>query len=394
MPILVLCGATCCLLSRPALAERSLPRAFGLTTFITLTAAVFAVLPNKDSDGSFCLGVLEEPARFWALFGVTVLGIVLFGLLWHFCRRKRQWSRILLAGVLGFSLVYGSLHLSLTKYAQWDVDGNLIAETYDSADAVAAALPDDAFYRIDAYGAHNNLGLWFDRSCLQFFNSTVAPSIMEFYPAVGVKRDVNSKPDAANYALRGLLSVRYTLTARDKVSDWEKQALPGWTKYAETDAYLIYENENWVPMGFTYDHYVTEETYDATPEDRRELLMLKGIVLTEQQIEEWGDMLTELPADQVSYTTAAYEADCADRAALTCDTFQYTNTGFTATISTSRDVPVFFSIPYESGWSAYVNGEEVDIEQVNVGFMAIRVNAGTDVQIEFVYETPGLLLGA
>lgn len=140
--------------------------------------------------------------------------------------RKRQWSRVLLAGVLGFSLVYGSLHLSLTKYAQWDVDGNLIAETYDSADAVAAALPDDAFYRIDAYGAHNNLGLWFDRSCLQFFNSTVAPSIMEFYPAVGVKRDVNSKPDAANYALRGLLSVRYTLTARDKVSDWEKQALP------------------------------------------------------------------------------------------------------------------------------------------------------------------------
>ena len=261
MPILVLCGATCCLLSRPALAEHSLPRAFGLTTFITLTAAVFAVLPNKDSDGSFCLGVLEEPARFWALFGVTVLGIVLFGLLWHFCRRKRQWSRILLAGVLGFSLVYGSLHLSLTKYAQWDVDGNLIAETYDSADAVAAALPDDAFYRIDAYGAHNNLGLWFDRSCLQFFNSTVAPSIMEFYPAVGVKRDVNSKPDVANYALRGLLSVRYTLTARDKVSDWEKQALPGWTKYAETDAYVIYENENWVPMGFTYDSYITEEDW-------------------------------------------------------------------------------------------------------------------------------------
>ena len=49
MPILVLCGATCCLLSRPALAERSLPRAFGLTTFITLTAVVFAVLPAKNS---------------------------------------------------------------------------------------------------------------------------------------------------------------------------------------------------------------------------------------------------------------------------------------------------------------------------------------------------------
>lgn len=91
--------------------------------------------------------------------------------------------------MLGFSLLYGSLHLSLTKYAQWDVDSNLIAETYDSVEDVAAALPDGAFYRIDAYGAHNNLGLWFNRSCLQFFNSTVAPSIMAF-TRVGVKRDV------------------------------------------------------------------------------------------------------------------------------------------------------------------------------------------------------------
>ena len=78
---------------------------------------------------------------------------------------------------------------------------------------------------------------------------------------------------------------------------------------------------------------------------------------------------------------------------MACDTFQYTNTGFTATISTEKDVPVFFSIPYESGWTAYVNGEKADIERVNVGFMAIRVNAGTNVEIEFVYETPGLLLG-
>ena len=159
MPILVLCGATCYLLSRPALAEQRLPRALRLTTFLTLTAVVFAVVPGKDDDGNTVFGVLDEPARFWAIFGMTMLGIVIFALLWHFCRRKRRWGAILTAAVLGFSLLYGSLHLSLTKYAQWDVDSNLIAETYDSIEDVAAALPDDAFYRIDAYGAHNNLGL-------------------------------------------------------------------------------------------------------------------------------------------------------------------------------------------------------------------------------------------
>ena len=394
MPILVLCGATCCLLSRPALAERSLPRAFGLTTFITLTAAVFAVLPNKDSDGSFCLGVLEEPARFWALFGVTVLGIVLFGLLWHFCRRKRQWSRILLAGVLGFSLVYGSLHLSLTKYAQWDVDGNLIAETYDSADAVAAALPDDAFYRIDAYGAHNNLGLWFDRSCLQFFNSTVAPSIMEFYPAVGVKRDVNSKPDAANYALRGLLSVRYTLTARDKVSDWEAQALPGWTKYAETDAYVIYENENWVPMGFTYDYYVTADQLERVGEEERAQILCRALLLDEDQISAFGSLLRPLPDEELTRRSEeAYAADCAARREATVAEFTATRTGFTAKTAYDTDALVFFSVPYDDGFTATVNGEPAAIEKVDNGMMAVFVPAGEN-EVEFTYHTPGLKVSA
>ena len=50
MPILILCGATCYLLSRPALAERKLPRAFRLTSFITLTAAVFAFVPTATSS--------------------------------------------------------------------------------------------------------------------------------------------------------------------------------------------------------------------------------------------------------------------------------------------------------------------------------------------------------
>ena len=200
MPVLVLCGATASLLARPHLARRELPRAWGLTLAVTLSAAAFGLVPYTDDDGVTTLGVTEEPARFWAILGVSVLGLVIFGVLWHFFRDRQRWPTVLLAAVLVFSFVYGSVHLSLTKYAQWDTDSDLIAETYDSVQEVKEALPDDAFYRIDAYGAHNNLGLWFDKSCLQFFNSTVAPSIMEFYPEVGVKRDVNSKPEVQNYA--------------------------------------------------------------------------------------------------------------------------------------------------------------------------------------------------
>ena len=394
MPILVLCGATCYLLSRPALAERKLPRAFRLTSFITLTAAVFAFVPNEDEDGNFKLGVLDEPARFWAVFGVTVLGIVIFALLWHFCRQKRQWGSIMIAAVLGFSLVYGTLHLSLTKYAQWDVDSDLIAETYGSTQEISAALPEDTFYRLDAYGAHNNLGLWFDRSCLQFFNSTVAPSIMEFYPEVGVKRDVNSKPDAENYGLRGLLSVRYTLVAKDKEDEWTEKALPGWQRSGETAAYAIYENENWVPMGFTYDYYVTADQLDRVSETERAQILCRALLLNEDQVSAFDTLLQPLPDEELTNRSEdAYAADCAARRAGAVAEFTATDTGFTAHTNYDTDELVFFSVPYDDGFTATVNGAPAGVEKVDDGLMAVYAPAGEN-EIEFTYHTPGLKLAA
>ena len=394
MPILVLCGATCYLLSRPALAERKLPRAFRLTSFITLTAAVFAFVPNEDEDGNFKLGVLDEPARFWAVFGVTVLGIVIFALLWHFCRQKRQWGSIMTAAVLGFSLVYGTLHLSLTKYAQWDVDSDLIAGTYGSTQEISAALPEDTFYRLDAYGAHNNLGLWFDRSCLQFFNSTVAPSIMEFYPEVGVKRDVNSKPDAENYGLRGLLSVRYTLVAKDKEDEWTEKALPGWQRSGETAAYAIYENENWVPMGFTYDYYVTADQLDRVSETERAQILCRALLLNEDQVSAFDTLLQPLPDEELTNRSEdAYAADCAARRAGAVAEFTATDTGFTAHTNYDTDELVFFSVPYDDGFTATVNGAPAGVEKVDDGLMAVYAPAGEN-KIEFTYHTPGLKLAA
>ncbi len=64
MPILVLCGATCYLLS-PGAGRAASAAALRLTTFLTLTAVVFAVVPGKDDDGNTVYGVLDQPARFW-----------------------------------------------------------------------------------------------------------------------------------------------------------------------------------------------------------------------------------------------------------------------------------------------------------------------------------------
>ena len=217
---------------------------------------------------------------------------------------------------------------------------------------------------------------------------------MEFYPEVGVTRDVNSKPAAQNYALRGLLSVRYTLVAKDKTGDWADENLEGWTLCAHTSAYDIYQNENWVPMGFTYRYYVTADQLETVPEEERAQILMRALLLDDDQIERYAGLLEPLPEEELadrSYET--YARDCADRRAGAVEQFTATRTGFTAHTSYEDQQLVFFSVPCDDGFTATVNGEPAAIERVDKGLMAVLVPAG-DADITFTYHTPGLALSA
>lgn len=89
----------------------------------------------------------------------------------------------MLAAVLGFGVLNGVVHLSIGKFPQWDNDANYKLQNYDVVEQIE--LPDDRFYRIDTYNCYDNLGLFLDRPCIRCFNSTVTPSILQFYPGVG-----------------------------------------------------------------------------------------------------------------------------------------------------------------------------------------------------------------
>ena len=53
---------------------------------------------------------------------------------------------------------------------------------------------------------------------------------------------------------------------------------------------------------------------------------------------------------------------------------------------------VFFSVPFDKGWSAKVNGKEVPVIKVDYGFMAVPCEKG-DNEITFTFETYGMGAG-
>ncbi len=223
------------------------------------------------------LGVLQNPGQYAAVFGFALIGLLVYRWVTQRWRQDKRLPQRMLAAVLAFSCLFGITHIGIGKFGQWNTDSDLVEE-YTSALALKEDLP-EGDWRIDTYKTHDNLGLWLDE-CLQYFGSTAAPSILSFYPALGVKRDV-SQPELSNYALRGLLSVKYLITKPDRQADFLEEADEGWAYYDTLDGYTLYENTNYVPMGFTYDYYLTEDDYESTVTVTRSNLLMRALVLSD-----------------------------------------------------------------------------------------------------------------
>ena len=391
MPVLILCAMTASALESPDISADELDAPVRGIGWLMIATLAFALVPVQDSDTKeWSLGVLQNPGQYVAVLSFGIGGLILYHLLCRRWRGSRAFARRMTAVVLAFACVFSMVHIGIGKFGQWYTDSDLV-EQDNNALLLKEDLP-EGDYRVDTYKIHDNIGMWLDKSCLQYFGSTAAPSILSFYPALGVKRDVRSEPDISDYALRGLLSVEYLITTPEQQADFESQADDGWAYYDELDGFVLYKNKNYVPMGFTYDYYVTEETYGQVNKNSRANLLMRALVFSDEDAAVYGKYLAELPTEKQSELTYdAYVQDCADRRAQACSMFQMNNAGFHAEITLENANLVFFSVPYDDGFTAYVNGEQTDIVRVDDGMMAVLCPAGTS-SIDFVYQADGLAL--
>lgn len=386
MPVLVMCAATV-----HALEDRSVDIQKGIrpTLAVLFAFCAFALVPVKDEETGWGIGVIEYPEKFWLNLGLALLGLAIFWLLWLQCQRRPALARRLTAAVLAFGCLYSITHIAIGKFAQWDNDKNWRAQQYQDARALAEKLPAGA-YRVDDYECYDNVGLWMGKSCLQFFNSTVAPSILEFYPQVDVKRDVRSEPNLDQYALRGLLGVRYTVCPVNKALEFEEKAGEGWARWGTEGQLAVYENQNALPMAYAYDSYVTQEEFEAVGKNQRANLLLRALVLDEEQIAAYGGRVGHLPEEErTALTRENYNRDLEARQGMAASDVQLDSRGLTARITLEEEKLVFFAVPWDEGFSAVVNGQKAPVLKVSGGLMAVPAPAGENI-IRLEYHTAGL----
>ena len=402
MLVLVMCLATVMALEDTKIEWGcALGATAGLTLFLGLSIGFMSTsCTNEDGTQGFEYGLMENEMVFWIHTAIAVGCLLILAVLIKLLINKKKLLPVVsIILVCVISAGYTIYIVGKGKTYGYDSKNYMNALVINHKDDID--LPDSENVRTDFYEMMDNSAMFWQIPTIQAFHSVVPGSVMEFYNDVGVQRDIGSRPKVNEYAVRSLLSTKWLVDYCGDSNSFSDEngatAMPGWNYYDKQSEFDIWENEYYIPMGFCYDEYMLQESYEECDEMNRTKLMLKAMVLTKEQADKYSFVSDKLKSvENYRYMMTDYFTDCKNRRAEACSVFEYTENGFRAEIDRtgkSENTLLFFSVPYEDGWTAMVNGKPVDIEKVNVGFMAVEVPADRVSEITFQYKTPGLKTG-
>lgn len=383
MPILILALASAKTLDeRHVLQASKVKRVFiGYGVVFVVMVLFIRFFPWNTATGT----AVYRPAAYW-LFAMIAAAGVLWAAISVNAKIKDIWTaRLLLVGVAGCALILGWRHILRSQEVYADESTEKYCENFLDA-AQNINLPEGDDYRIyidQEIGGEipeyltSNLSLILRVPSVASYHSNISPSIYTFYESMGIER-MNNVATVIPENVDGMLdflSVKYELT-RD----------------SESGQLIFKENENYLPFGLEYEYYILRSDFMSLTQEVRANVLAKAIVVEEEQVESVADYLKPLSESELEKVSAEnHKVDIEKRRSMATTDFYRDNSGFGANYSATADTYIYFTVPYDAGWKATVNGEAVEITEAN-GFMMIPVKTG-DNEIHFDYETPGLKVG-
>ena len=390
MPILIFA-----MMTAQTLDDKDADTSFGIkiSAVMLVSYGLISCIPEKKDDKLSFFTMPRDILYF--LLSLGIAGVFLIITFYIFYRKKKglSYKRLSVWCTAGASVIcvitavlYGAVSQDSAK--------EYINSAIKGKDSIYESVSEDNFFRVDISENYDNYPMLWGLPSMRAFQSVVDSSIMNFYPEVGITRDVASRPDTSHYTLRGLFSVKYYYETKKSSEETNiSEELPGFELISENEYFKIYENKLYIPMGMAFDSYITEDDLENKGDSMREKTLIHSLVLNKKQAEKYSDIINKTELSEISSLNKNdYKNLCKIRQNNASTSFCYDSKGFESEITLENDSMVFFSVPYNSGWSAEVNGKPVDVEKVSYGFMAVKAEKG-DNTIVFRYRAPALTVG-
>ena len=190
--------------------------------------------------------------------------------------------------------------------------------------------------------------------------------------------------------LLSLVNVKYYLT---------KQHSPmlqnlGYVPIVRMGDVTAFENPYYLPLGIALDAFITTDQFHQLPPLQRDIAALNAFVIDPSQRILFNGY-RELKVKDIpdTYDLDIYEKDIRKlrRDRLAVEAFGQNE--IIGKINLKKNKLLFFSIPFDKGWRATVDGKLKTIQKIDFGFMGLPLEKGSHT-IHLRYEPPFLISGA
>ncbi|MBR0172414.1 MAG: 3-isopropylmalate dehydratase large subunit [Lachnospiraceae bacterium] len=397
MPVLVASLATAVLIDRGK--REDLLKGVLVQTAVFLFMVLVFFLPSRNEEGTLLwMNVSENRDFFIADALVTAVITALLIITVAVIRHRKMMMRVLF-GLTALACCAVTMNVLLKGKS---LISNYGMEMWKKQmlDTRPLLPEDEGFYRIEADDTSTNYEMCWGYPTVHCFLSTVPAEIFRFYDGMaGISRTVESELPMGRPGLKSLLSVRYYVWNHDINGEGEfgkDEGTYGFEDIAYTgNGLTVYENKNYIPPGFTFGYYIKESDFREANKANNDRLLVKALVLSDEDALRYGHLMEELPEDQISrfMNDSDFDALCRERAESACTSFETTGSGF---LATTADLPeeslVFFSVPATPGFTVTVDGEETEIITADYGMMAVCVPGGVH-RIEARFVPQGIWFG-
>ena len=251
---------------------------------------------------------------------------------------------------------------------------------------------DDLFYRMDKVYGSIKTG-YNDGQVQGFFGSKSYQShnhknYVEFLDKTGVinaEQEANTRwlvGVARTNILHGLFSIKYLFSDTATESRVDRAI---YDRIETTGMTTSWKNNYYIPFGIPIQHYITEAEFEALSRSERKRVLYFAVIGNET--EAWTKNMQKLQLDGFSFYGTAIK----DRTnylagqAMTMDHFSHKK--IKGHIDVETNTMMFFSIPFDSGWQAFVNGKKASLEMIDFGFTGLLLEPGHS-EIELKYIPP------
>jgi len=189
--------------------------------------------------------------------------------------------------------------------------------------------------------------------------------------------------------LQTLTSVKYNLTKKPDANAFG----PWYDHLADFNDVHVYMNRYYLPLGFCYDSYLPASAFAKLSTSQKDQALLKACVVEDQEKERFSAFREfDLARLENEYSFQGYKNDINSRRKDQLMISEHAQNRIAGTITLDREQLLFFSIPYDKGWSATVDGKKTELLLVNAGFVGLILGEGTH-SVELKFEPPYLIAG-